>query len=98
MLFSSFIDNINVQNILGYWFCGMLFLHLIANITVIAIVTAKKKLQDFKRWRIIRREMAQTKKIMQERKQKSKHDYAKRRQTLMDEAVKEEYNWDGGYF
>lgn len=96
MLFSSFIDSISVQNTLGYWFCGMLFFHLIANITVIAIVTVKQKLQDFKRWRIIRREMARTKKIMEERKQKPKHDYSKRRRIFMDEAEKQEFNWDGG--
>jgi hypothetical protein len=97
MLFSSFIDSINVQNALGYWFCGMLFFHLIVNITVIAIMTAKTKLRDFKRWRIVRREMARSKKIMEERREKSKHDYSKRRQTLIDENENQEYNWDGGY-
>jgi hypothetical protein len=97
MLFSSFIDSINVQNALGYWFCGMLFFHLIVNITVIAIMTAKTKLRDFKRWRIVRREMARSKKIMEERRKKSKHDYSKRRQTLIDENENQEYNWDGGY-
>lgn len=98
MLFSSFVDSIDVQNALGYWFCGMLFFHLIVNIVVIAILTAKQKLQDFKRWRIIRREIARTKKIMQERKPKeNNHEYSTRRKTFMDEAEQQEFNWDGGY-
>jgi hypothetical protein len=56
MFFSPYISNIDVLNGIGYCFCGLLFSHLIINITFIAIVTITQKLQEFKQWRIIRRE------------------------------------------
>jgi hypothetical protein len=61
MFFSPYISNVDVLNVIGYCFCGFLFLHLLINITVIAIFTIKQKIKEFKHWWIIRREKKRVK-------------------------------------
>jgi hypothetical protein len=56
MFFSAYISNVDVLNGIGYCFCGLLFSHLIINITIIAVSTIRQKIKEFRHWMIIRRE------------------------------------------
>ena len=57
MFFSAYISNVDVLNGIGYCFCGLLFSHLIINITIIAVSTIRQKIKEFRHWMIIRREL-----------------------------------------
>ena len=75
MLFSPYIDKIDISNGIGYCFCGMLFIHLLVNIAIIAVVTAKKSLNDFRRWLIIRKELIKLKEITKKQKELQKYNH-----------------------
>jgi hypothetical protein len=63
----------------------MLFTHLLANILVIAIITARLKLREFKRWLIVRKELLRLKKIVKERKETYKDNhYGIRRKNFVE--------------
>jgi hypothetical protein len=63
MFFSPYITDIDLLNMLGYVFCGVLFFHLGVSILLIAISTGITKLREFKMARIVRKELARNRKL-----------------------------------
>ena len=83
----------------------MLFMHLFVNIVIIAIVTAKKSLSDFRRWLIIRKELLRLKKKTKKQKEAQKDNhYGIRRKTFNEyeesadeDSSEEEPDLEAGY-